>query len=417
MDRFLSLMGALFLFCHVAVLAQSDGRLSLQQAIETALQQNPDITGAQRAVDAARGRFWQGVSLPPPSLVLGYDYIPTGSGIAAYGERSIGISQSFDFPTTIALRGTSLASEIDAAIEDARSTSQLIIMRTKLAYFSVLARQEKLMLAEENLQVADDFARKAGIRLNVGEGTNLEHLTATVQLTQSQNDVESARNQLRIALSELNLVLGGANVRLDQEYTLTDSLSHRPLAVSLESLSEHAHNSSPVLRSSRFRLDAASTRRTIAWSGLLPSFALSYARQKQGGNADLYGVALEISVPIWFLFDHRGRIQEASAEYAGLNAALTAQQRSVSLAVKNAYLEFTDDERQVRLYDTALLPQAREVYRAAAASYQAGEISYLEFLQARQTLISVRGATIDALYHYNATLARLEYTVGSSLGE
>jgi outer membrane protein TolC len=391
-------------------LAQSGERLSLQQAIAIALQQNPDITGAQRAVDAAHGRFWQGVSLPPPSLVLGYDYIPTGSGIAAYGERSIGISQSFDFPTTIALRGSSLTSEIDAATEDARSTSHLIVMKTKLAYFSVLARQEKLMLTEENLQVAEDFARTAGIRLNVGEGTNLEHLTAMVQLTQSQNDVESARNQLRIALSELNLVLGGADARLDKEYILTDTLSHRPLAVSLESLSEHAHNSNPVLRSSRFRLDAAS-------SGLLPSFALSYARQKQGGNADLYGVALEISVPIWFLFDQRGRIQEASAEYAGLNAALTAQQRSVSLAVKNAYLEFTDGDRQVRLYDTALLLQAREVYRAAAAGFQTGEISYLEFLQARQTLISVRGATIDALYHYNATLARLEFTVGSTLGE
>jgi len=410
-------MGALFLFCHGLVVAQSVERLSLQQAITIALQQNPEITSAQQAVDAARGRFWQGVSLPPPSLALGYDYIPTGSGIAAYGERFVGISQSFDFPTTIALRGSSLSSDIDAATEDARSTSHLIVMQTKHAYFSVLARQEKLRLAEENVQVAEDFARKAGIRLHVGEGTNLEQLTATVQLTQSRNDVESAKNQLRIAMSELTLVLGGAKARLDQEYILTDTLSHMPIVLSLESLSEHARDANPVLRSSRFKLEAASTRRTIAWSGLLPSFTLSYARQKQGANADLYGVALEVSVPIWFLFDQRGRIQEASAEYAGLDAALTSQQRSVSLAVKNAYLEFTDGERQVRLYDTALLPQAREVYRAAAASFQAGEISYLEFLQARQTLISVRGAYIDALFRYNASLARLEYTVGSPLGE
>jgi len=64
------------------------------------------------------------------------------------------------------------------------------------------------------------------------------------------------------------------------------------------------------------------------------------------------------------------------------------------------------------LYATELLPQSKEVFRVADASYQAGEISYLEYLQARQTLTSAHLGYVDALLQYNTAFARLEYAVG-----
>jgi cobalt-zinc-cadmium efflux system outer membrane protein len=290
-------------------------------------------------------------------------------------------------------------------------------MQVKLAYYGVLAKQQKLRLAEENLAIADDFARKAGIRYNVGEGTNLEQLTAKVQRTQAQNAVEVARNELRLATSELNFALGRGKEQLGQEFTLTDTLVYRPYTLLLDSLNEQAHQLNPQIQSSQFRLSAASVNRTIAWSSILPSFTMSYSHQVQGSNSNLYGVSIGISLPIWFLFDQRGQVQEAIAEHARVEADLTSKRNFVSLDVKNAYLEFKNDERQVQLYNTDLLPQADEVYRAAATSYEAGEITYIEFLQARQTLISVRGTHIDALYHYNTAIARLEKAVGRQISE
>ncbi len=131
----------LFLFCHDLAFSQTSERLSLKDAIEIALQHNPEIAGARRGVDAAQARFWRGISPPPASLAVSYEYIPTGSGIHDYGERSIGVSQSFDFPTTIALRGSSLSSETDAAEADFLSTSLFITMQVKWAYYGVLAKQ------------------------------------------------------------------------------------------------------------------------------------------------------------------------------------------------------------------------------------------------------------------------------------
>lgn len=417
MVKHISLGGVVFLLCFAQAFAQSTEKISLKEAIEIALQNNPAVVGARRSVEAAQGRYWRGISPPPASVTLGYDYIPRGRGIKEYGERVVGISQSFDFPTTIALRGSSLSSEIDAAGTDALSTSLLITLQVKFAYYGVLAAQQKLKLAEENLGVAEDFAQKAGIRLNVGEGTNLEQLTAKVQRTQAQNAVEVAKNELRLATGELSFALGRGNEQLRKEFTLTDSLLYQPHTLLLESLIEQAHESNPQIQSAAFRLSAASANRTLAWSSILPSLSVSYSRQVQGTNSNLYGVAFGISLPIWFLLDQRGQVQEASAEHARTESEFIAKHNFVSLEVQNAYLEFKNDDRQVQLYNTDLLPQANEVYRVAATSYRAGEITYIEFLQARQTFIAARSTYIDALYHYNTAIARLENAVGRQFNQ
>jgi outer membrane protein TolC len=69
----------------------------------------------------------------------------------------------------------------------------------------------------------------------------------------------------------------------------------------------------------------------------------------------------------------------------------------------------------VKLYLSDILPQAEEVYRSASASYDAGEITYLEYLQARQTLINAKSNYINVLFSYNLSIYTLEETVGQSL--
>jgi cobalt-zinc-cadmium efflux system outer membrane protein len=398
-------------------LAQSTEELSLQKAIEIALEANPEVLSARRGIDAASGRFWQGISPPPASLSWNFDYIPTGSKIDGYGERKIELSQSIDFPTTIVLKGSALSSETDAADADFRNSSLAVTLQVKEAYYGVLARQQKLRLAEENLVITEDFARKAEIRLNVGEGTHLERLTANMQRTQARNAVETARNDLRLASGQLSLTLGRGKEYAREDYILTDSLAYRSYPMALDSLVEEAHRANPMVQAAGFRADAASVNRTIAWSSILPSLFASYSWQTLSANTDLYGVAFGVSVPIWFLLDQRGRVEEAAAVSAQADLGLRATRNFVSLDVKNAYLEFTNDERQVQSYRSDLIPQAEEVYRSASTSYESGEITYIEFLQARQTLIFARSGYIDALYHYNSALARLEKAVGRRLGE
>ena len=389
--------------------------LSLKNAIAMALSNNPQLRSSLSQIDVERGRFWRGISPPLPTVAVSYDYIPKGSSVQQFGERTIGISQSFEFPATTLVRGLHLSSKVAIAEAEHSSTSIAIISRVKIAYYDVLAKQKKIELAGEYLAIAEDFARTAEIRYNVGEATNLERLTAAVQRTQAQNALAVAQNDLHVALGELYYTLGRTMEEQQNKFILTDSLVFQPTSETLEHLTERACAVNPQLKAASGRVSAAFLDRTLAWSSFLPVLNASYYRQTVGSNPDFYGVSFGISLPLWFLFDQRGQIQEASANVGIAEYDLQSRQNLIRVNVKNAFLDMKINERQLILHQTDILPQAEEVYRSALTSYTAGEITYIEFLQARQLLISSRNEYVEELARYCTSLAKLEYAVGSSI--
>ena len=417
MLRLFTQMGLLFLSCWITSFSQITEQLSINDAITFALKNNPQLLSSLSQIDVERGRFWRGVSPPAPSVGVNYEYIPKGTSIKQFGERTVEISQLLEFPTNILFRGMQLASKVSIAEAEHYTTSIAITSRVKIAYYDVLAKQKKIGLAEYNLVIADDFARKAEIRYNVGEATNLEQLTANVQLTQARNSLEVAQNDLKISLGELYYALGIRKEDQSNAIILTDSLVYQPIVETLEQLTERAFAINPQIKSASGRVSVASMDRTLAWSSFLPNLNASYYRQTVDGNSDFYGVSFGISLPLWFLFDQRGQIQEASANLNIAESDLQSLNNFISVNVKNAYLKMKNDERQIILHQTDILPQAEEVYRTALASYEVGEITYIEFLQARQTLISSRNEYVEELARYSTSLAKLEFAVGASINQ
>jgi outer membrane protein TolC len=133
------------------------------------------------------------------------------------------------------------------------------------------------------------------------------------------------------------------------------------------------------------------------------------------GSNDFYSVSIGMSIPIWFMFDQRGQIQEAAASLRATEFQVQATSNAVQSSVRTAFLDLKNNERQALLYTSSLLPQAEEVYRVALKSYESGEISYMEFLQASQTLNSTRAAYVDVLVNYNISKSNLELAVGTFL--
>jgi outer membrane protein TolC len=148
---------------------------------------------------------------------------------------------------------------------------------------------------------------------------------------------------------------------------------------------------------------------------LLPDFNISYFKQTRDGDNGFYGASFGISVPLWFLFENRGRIQEAAAIVNIAESELQLLKNEVYLRLRSAFNDYENDLRQVNLYISDILPQAEEVYRTATASYDAGDITYIEFLQARQTLISANSNYVNVLFNYYRSIFTLEETIGQRL--
>jgi outer membrane protein TolC len=389
--------------------------LSIKEAVNIALHNNPDLKTARSKVDAAAGRLLSGISLPAPELSLEYNYIPSGKPLSSFNERVIGISQSFDFPSAYFLRKSKLSGESRAAETELAAAEFQTIIKVKSAYIKALAKQEELKLANGNLAIADDFNKQAEIRYSAGEATYLEQMTAKVQYTEAVNDLHNKENELKSLMAELNLAIGYGRNQDNLRCRLSDSLSCDSLNITLDKLMVTASSVNPLLKISELKLSTSLVEKTLAWTGLLPSFTLSFSKQSRDGMNGFYGASLGITLPIWFMFDQRGKIREAEAGSLIAESELQCAKNELYFKVNKAYNDYITALRQVRLYQSDILPQSDEISHTAFKSYEAGEIMYVEFLQAKQTSAGSRNNYINALLSYNLAVISLEEAAGISL--
>ena len=275
-------------------------RISLNEAIEIGVRQNPELIQATENISAAKGRFWNGISLPQPELDLSLEYAPVNTSLSNYSERTFAISQSFEFPTNYFLKGKKYSKEEEIAFEQYLLKKYELVKQIKSAYFKVLADQSIVKYSEENLIISDDFYKKAQIRYNVGEGTNIEELTAKVQLSEAKNKLEIAKNNLNTSQAELNYVLGYRN---QNTLILTDSLIYSEHNLSLETAYQTAEETNPEIKAAKLNNGIAGVEKTLAWSSLLPNFNFAYFKQSRDGDNGFYGASIQADLVYRDLLD------------------------------------------------------------------------------------------------------------------
>jgi len=388
-------------------------KLSLNEAVEIGLKNNPEVRSAIENISASKGRFWSGISLPQPEVGVSYEYAPVNSSLSNYSEKTLSVSQSFEFPSNYFLKGSKFNKEEEIAVYKLNLTERSVINQVKTSYYKVLAKQYQVKSAEENLLISEDFFKKAEIRQNVGEGTNLERLTAKVQYTEARNNLEVAKNELTTSFAELNYSLGYGKQSYELNFALTDTLVFVDHAINIEQIYKSLETN-PQIKIAELKYGIASVEKGLAWSSLLPNINLAYFKQTRDGDTGFYGASFGISVPLWFMFDQRGKIQEAVANQSISESELQLTKNEIALKIKSAFTDHENNLKQVKLYANDILPQAEEIYRTAIKSYDAGEITYIEFLQAKQTLINAKNNYINVLYNYNRSIFTLEEIVGKS---
>jgi len=389
--------------------------LSLNSAIEIGLKNNPEIKSSIEKINASKGRFLSAISPAAPELSITHDYVPAGANLNKFGEKTVGISQPIDFPTNYFFRGSKYSIEKNIAKNEFALAQLFVISNVKKAYFNALALQEQVGIAQENFSIARDFIRKAEVRFSVGEGTNLEKLTAKVNYTEAMNNVEVNKNHLIAAFADLNFAMGYGKDET-KTFHLSDTLPFIPFDFTLSRLLDDAESIHPQLKANKLRVDSYSREKSLAWSSLLPNLNLAYFnKQVRDDPKGYYGASISIGVPLWFMLDHRGKIKEAAANVSIAQSELRMASNSIFAKIQTAFAEFKHEEKQVQLYIHDVLPQSEEIFRTAAKSYEAGEITYMEFLQAQQTLINSRGAYIGALLAYNLSIVTIEEAIGKTL--
>jgi outer membrane protein, heavy metal efflux system len=401
---------------QAVVLAGAGGaeslRVTREQAIQEALGRNPGLIASQEQIEQARAQVVVAAAFPDPSFsadVTGetHPFNPTsGTG----SDQGVGVT--VPFPGKIGMRRAVARSAVRAAELTLIQLRQQVASQTAQAYDALLValrHREDLLKSKE---FASDFLEKTQARFLGGTVPKVDVVKAHVDVAQAENALianERATATARASLNRLLGRLGGVPLEPADSLEIPDSLAP------LETLEQMAEASRPELKSLAVQLQGAQVATRLAKEFWAPDVNFTLNHNYLDGLQSAFTSGISFSVPLLFWQHQKGEVAAARHREAELAANINDTRAQVNLDVRSAFASASTALRQALFIRDELLPEAREVYRVAAASYGLGGSSALDLLDAKRTLVDAERQYVDALGAANDAEAALELAIGVPL--
>jgi len=411
LKRYLPIWGLLVLFVPFVLDAQTPERLSLQQAVEISLRNNPDVLTAQTDIDASGGRVLQAGRIPNPELSIVYNETPTNWRLGSAGEQDIELSQTIEFPGKRGLRLDAAESGQTIAKLSLERTKLFVTARVKRAYFQALLAGEVARNLEFTISLLTDFLKVVTDRYQSHASSYLDVIRTKVELTRSRNDFFEAKRDAELRLTELNVLLGRSG---ETEIVLVDSLAYAPLSHSQEEAITQFTAQSFSLQITEQRVQQGRSLHQLAQRSYFPDLSFSAAFQRRPGQASptgsttYLGFGLGLSIPLWFWQGPKGDVQEMQALVDANTIRLEAARRQVRQSISAAYRTARVAEQQLIVFDTSLLKDVEDELRSGITAYQNNQIDALNLFDIYRTHRATKTEHARALYNFLAAAANLE---------
>ncbi len=386
---------------------------------EMAAKNNPTLSQAQRAVEAAQARKLQVALYPNPEL--GYQGDEIRGGSYGGGEQGFFVEQPVILGGKLGLnRKVAAAEQVEREVE-VEAQRQRIENDVRMAYYRVLAEQERLALKRDILAIAQSTARIEDQLGQVGQADETEILEAEAEEQRVEVAIGVAEHTLRREWATLTSVVGvpslpqgGVAGRIDADLP---PLDQDQLLASLLA-------TSPAVRVAQAGVERAEAALRRAKREPIPDLILRGGLQQNfeplanpiDHRVGLQGFA-EIGVQLHLWDRNQGGI---AAERASLEAA-RAEVRRVELALRNRFAMYGEDYGSARLtadkYRTDILPRLERAYKLMTEQYGLMTASFLRVLILQRMLYENETEYIDALERtWTSSIALRGYLLEGALG-
>jgi outer membrane protein TolC len=301
----------------------------------------------------------------------------------------------------------------DANNDAVRSSTRV---ETEGAYYTVIADQELLRVAEEQVQNVSEELAISRARVLAGAAVQTDSLQVLLQLTTARVSLL----QQRAALQVDRLGLGrriGLNTPVGAEPF--DTLPAPPLEFTVSQAVRTALAWGPAYLRARAGERAMTAQLAVEVGSFVPSLNLSATRFAYGDRVlpnQLYRnqFSVSLSFPILDQGVREAGFVSARASVDSARAALADLERGARQDVTNAYEAYSTARAIVDMQQAAVLV-ARENLRVATLRYRTGAENTLNMLTAQISLTRAQSDLVSARKNTRLALASLQSLMGQPL--
>jgi len=391
------------------------GMPALQELIEQALENNPEIKAMQRRFDMMRARIPQAKALDEPVLSVGY----MGNIAPFYVQRddpssgrSISITQDLPFPGKRALKGKVASSNADAEWWAFEQTRRNVVAEVKDAYFDLYYLNKALGVVTKTKTLLEQFTKIAEVRYAVGRGIQQDVLKAQVEFSKLIEQQTLLEQRKQIAEARLNSLLYRES---DSPLAAPAELKPRDFPYTLTELNETAVANYPDLKAQRRKIEGAQYAIQLAKKDVYPDFSVGFTYVNRPAMPEMYGVTVGIKLPLYYAQKQRPALTEATASFEAEKRSFENTTTLLMFKIRDKYLAETTARRLLSLYSTTIVPQSSLSLESAIAGYQVGRVDFLTLLDNLVTLLNYELSYYEQLSNEEKAVAALEPLVGVTL--
>ncbi len=256
------------LLLSVTVSAQKEiDFLTIKDAINFAINNNPSINSLERAIDLRRAEKWKSLGINTPEI--GYMKEGIQSGSSSFFEKRYTISQSMDFPLKSIFNYNAYSDEITSLELNYESEKRKLIVAVKSSYVNVLSAIAIEELRQQQLELSQNLFDAVNSRVEAGVSSELELLKASIKLDEAQNDLDDASQEYHRTRYSLFNVVGLDPEEQSYGISFEDTLSYKKLDLDQEAILELIPNQYEIL-SIDSKLNSADQKVNASWSNILP---------------------------------------------------------------------------------------------------------------------------------------------------
>jgi outer membrane protein, heavy metal efflux system len=382
---------------------------SLSKLVQEAIEQNPEILAARRAVDAKRARVPQAGAWPDPTVSLSYagNVLPPFTVMRGdpSSARQVMAEQTIPYPGKTRLRTEIAMRDVDAEALAYEAAARRVAAEVKQAYFDLYYVDQSLATLQKDRELLQNFEKIAEIRYSVGKAAQQDVLRAQVELSRLAERETLLEEQRRTLEAQLNSL---RNLPVDSPLGAVTGVRSSAVVYNVDELQAAAQANYPVLKQRRTIVDENRLSVELARKDVRPDFSVGYTYMQRDGMPDMYGITLSTSLP---LFRHRKQDMAIAEAAANLESARQMEASELTLLryrVKQDYLEVQASDRLSQLYSQGIVSQSSLALESSISSYETGAVDFLNVLSNFLAVLNSELAYHQQVANHEKALARLE---------
>ncbi|HPG41473.1 MAG TPA: TolC family protein [bacterium] len=391
------------LFTFVMTTIGMTETLSLEQCVQLAMANNPDLKKSEFALrqsEISTNKAWSSLSPGVSANASTSNSGPVVSDMQDDWNWSMGasVSQQFYNPGMYSRIKLARRQELSSKYSLGNQEDQLRYTVENI-YFQILSSDTLIGVYLANIKLSDEQIRKMSEMVKVGFRRESDLLKSQVQRGSFETQYVREMESLASAKRSLNILMGRDP---NFEFDVTPVAVHQVDVPDFETAYTMMLEKNPSVQRIKNQVDVQKVALNISREAYLPSLSGSYSYNKQNGmmggpSTSSDNVSLRVSMDIFDGFSKHQNIQQSKLSLQEAQLDYEAYLRDMDEELSNRYKSLETQNKLIAIHETSLA-SARQDYKVVSQQYAAGLSSILDLMDSQVSLLQSETNLLNDLY-------------------